>query len=116
MIDSHAHLDMKDFERDLPQVLDRARQGGVTHIITIGIDYASSVKGLELAAGHELLFASVGCHPHNAGRADSDELEAELEAIGNLASRPKVVAWGEIGLDFYRQYAPHDRQREIFER
>lgn len=112
LIDSHAHLDMEDFDRDRPQVLDRARQGGVTHIITIGIDHASSVKGIELAAGHDFIFAAVGCHPHNAGSAGSEE----LEAIGRLASEPKVVAWGEMGLDFYRQYAPHDRQIEIFDR
>jgi TatD DNase family protein len=111
-IDSHAHLDMKDFERDRQQVLERARSGGLSHIITIGIDYASSLKGLELAKTHDFIFSTVGYHPH-----DADEMNpSHLAALSRMVSEPKVVAWGEIGLDFYRNYAPRDRQIDVFER
>ena len=112
LIDSHAHLDMKDFDRDRQQVLDRARQGGLTHVINIGIDHASALKGLQLSAKHDFIFSSIGYHPHNAEGADA----SQLKALSRLVNEPKVVAWGEIGLDFFRNHAPHDKQLESFER
>lgn len=112
MIDTHAHLDMEEFAGDLPGVLARALEAGVTGIISVGIDLPSSVKALELASSHDIVYASVGYHPHNAG-------EADMEVLGNLAhlaSNPKVVAWGEIGLDFFRRHSPPQCQMEAFER
>lgn len=111
LIDSHAHLDMEDFQDDLQEVLDRALEGGLTHIITIGIDLSSSLKALELANRYDFVSSSIGCHPHNADHVDSNT----LKELSNLVSEPKIVAWGEIGLDFYRGYSHPDRQTEVFE-
>jgi len=112
LIDTHAHLDMKDFDKDRQATLDRALEGGITHIITIGIDLSSSLKALELAKTYDFVYASVGYHPHNATQIDQ-QVMGELE---KLVSEPKVVAWGEIGLDFYRRYSPPDTQVEAFKR
>ena len=110
LIDSHAHLDMKDFDGDRQAILDRALEGGISHIITIGTDLSSSRKALELAKIYDFDFSSVGYHPHHATDTDLHVLR-ELE---ELVSEPKVVAWGEIGLDFYRRYSPPGRQVEAF--
>lgn len=112
LIDSHAHLDMEDFDADRDLVIKRALQGGVARMVTIGIDLASSIKSIEIAEQHPFIYATVGYHPHNAGEAASKELE-KLKA---LASNPKVVAWGEIGLDFFRRHSSPDKQVEVFER
>jgi TatD DNase family protein len=112
LVDTHAHLDMKDFDKDRQETLDRALEGGITHIISIGIDLFSSLKALELANRHDFVYSSVGYHPHNATSIDPQVIK-ELEA---LVSEPKVVAWGEIGLDFYRGYSPPDAQMVGFER
>ncbi len=112
LMDSHAHLDMEDFDMDRDLVIKRALQGGVTRVVTIGIDLASSIKSIEIAKKYEFIYATVGYHPHNAKEADSKNLE-KLRA---LASEPKVVAWGEIGLDFFRRHSPPDKQVEAFER
>lgn len=112
LVDSHAHLDMKDFDKDRQATLDRALEGGVTHIITIGTDLSSSLKALELANIYDFVFSSVGYHPHHATDTDPPVLR-ELEG---LVSEPKVVAWGEIGLDFYRRYSPADVQVAAFRR
>jgi TatD DNase family protein len=112
LIDTHAHLDMEEFQQDREEVIDRALKGGITHIITVGIDLASSIKALEIARSHEAVFATVGCHPHDA----EDLTPADLEEMEALASQAEVVAWGEVGLDFYRRYSPPDKQTEVFER
>ena len=110
LIDSHAHLDMQDFDEDRVEVIDRALEGGVTHIITVGIDLDSSISALELARKHESVYAAVGYHPHNAQKCDSKY----LDKLSETTLEPKVVAWGEIGLDFYRRYSPKDDQLKIF--
>ena len=96
LIDSHAHLDIRDFDHDRTAVIDRAVSGGLTHIITIGIDLNSSLRALELARTHDSLFASVGFHPHNAGRFNSHE----LDILAEVASDDKIVAWERSGLIF----------------
>ena len=110
LIDSHAHLDMYDNEKDLDDVVNRALQGGVTHIIAVGIDVTSSFRAAELAARHECISSTVGLHPHDAEKVNAETLE-ELKSLGG---RPEVVAWGEIGLDFFRDYSPHKTQIEAF--
>jgi TatD DNase family protein len=112
LIDSHAHLDMRDFRGDLEEVLQRALNGGVTQIITVGIDTSSSVRALELANRYDFIFSSIGYHPHNALDADP----GRLKELGRLAREEKVVAWGEIGLDFFRLLSPREKQIEVFER
>jgi len=111
LIDSHAHLDIRDFDNDRTDVIERAVNGGLTNIITIGIDAGSSLRGLELAREHAFIYASVGLHPHNANVFDSQE----LDNLAQIASDSKIVAWGEIGLDFYRLYSPRDDQLRSFQ-
>jgi len=112
LIDSHAHLDMEDFDADRDLVIKRARAGGIARIITIGIDLASSMKTIEIAQEYEYVYAAVGYHPHNAKEADV----RDLEKLRALASEAKVVAWGEIGLDFFRLHSPPELQIKAFER
>jgi TatD DNase family protein len=111
LIDSHAHLDMPEYAADLPEVLLRARGNGVQQIVTVGIDFASSNRALALARKHSFLFATVGCHPHHA-----DALAPEdLDRLAALTLDPNVVAWGEIGLDYYRNRASRKGQLRAFE-
>ncbi len=111
LIDSHCHLDMKDFDKDRDEVISRARKDGIVHMISIGIDVKSSESALALARQYSFISATVGCHPH-----DADECEAEdLKRLSLLATEPGVVAWGEIGLDYYRNYSKKENQRKIFQ-
>ena len=113
-IDAHCHLDTIG-ETDPAAVagaISRARASGVTAMVTIGTDLASSREAAEIAGTHAGVWAAVGVHPHEASSLDDATL-AELLA---LASLPKVVAIGEIGLDYFRDLSPRDTQREAFRR
>ena len=110
MTDTHAHLDAC---ADPPaEVIARARAAGVDRIVAIGSGLESCRATLAIAAGAEGISAALGVHPHQAGDVDADRLD-ELQ---ELLADEHAVAVGEIGLDFYRDYAPRDRQRELFER
>jgi TatD DNase family protein len=105
VIDTHAHLDMLE---DPDAAVDRARDAGVTTILTVGTDRERWRTSLELAARHDGVRAILGIHPHNAAGEDTiDELRAAHE-------NARAVAVGETGLDYYRDYAPRDAQRERF--
>jgi len=110
LIDSHAHLDMQDFNHDRNQVIERAIKGGLSRIITVGINMASSIAALKLTREYDSVFAAVGYHPHNASECNRQALNKLIET----ASDPKVVAWGEIGLDFYRNRSLRDVQMNVF--
>jgi len=110
VIDSHAHLSFKHFRRDLPEVLSRARGAGVRAIVNVGCDLASSEAGLRLAHEHPDIFAVVGIHPHDATTLDA----AARSRLETLADQPKVVAIGEMGLDFYRDLSPRHLQEQAF--
>jgi len=110
LIDTHAHLDNQKFKDDLPEVLRRADEAGISHIITIGCDLESSRQSCTLAATHQPLYAAVGVHPHEAASVNPES----LEELRQLAGRDKVVAIGEIGLDYYRDHCPRDIQRQAF--
>lgn len=110
LIDTHAHLDFRQFDDDRDAVLARAWQAGVTAIVTIGIDLKTSRAAVALAEADERIYATVGFHPHDAKRAD----DAALAELRDLARHPRVVAIGEIGLDFYRDRSPRDVQRRVF--
>lgn len=113
--DSHAHLEMPDFETDLDAVLSRAVTAGLDLIVTIGTARPgdpSLDKTLRLAERHDFIFASVGVHPHDARFANDDCL-SWLETV---ADHPKVVLWGEIGLDYYYDNSPREAQRLAFRR
>lgn len=96
--DTHAHLDFPEFAADLPQLIERATAAGITRLVSIGTDLASSARAVALAGRFENVFAVVGWHPNEAVHAPSD-FRAELR---QLAKHPKVVAIGETGLDYYR--------------
>ena len=108
MIDTHAHLDALDGEA--ADALARAREAGVARVIAVGSGLDSCRATLEIAEREEGVFAALGLHPHQAG----DVEEGDVEQLQELLAHPKAVAVGETGLDYYRDYAPHDRQLEAF--
>jgi TatD DNase family protein len=110
LVDTHAHLDMAELAADLPGVLERALSAGVARIVTIGTDADSSRAAVELAQAHEMVYAAVGLHPHEA-RLWTQDLGRELL---ELSASPKVVAWGEIGLDFHYLHSPREAQEAAF--
>lgn len=111
MIDSHCHIDFEAFEKNRDEVIADATKAGVHTLINIGADLLSSQRSAELAKTHDNIFAAVGVHPHDARSAD----QACLDQIRNLASGARVVAIGEIGLDYYRDLSPRDVQRQAFD-
>lgn len=113
LIDSHAHIYYHDYAGDFDDMLKRAEDAGVAAILVVGTDIESSRESVVLAEKHPQLFAAVGIHPHDAGRVT----EACYDVIEALAvSSQKVVAIGEIGLDFYRDRSPRDTQETVFRR
>lgn len=107
-IDSHCHLD--DLGEEVSDVVARAAEAGVEAMITVGSDLESSARCVDLASRHAEVWATVGIHPHEAGGYG----ERELAELCSLAERDKVVAIGEIGLDYYRDLSPRDLQRSAF--
>lgn len=110
MIDSHAHLTMRKYRKDLDAVLARAREAGVLAVVNVGFDADSSAEGAHLAGRHSDVFAAVGVHPHDADTVD----DYVLSYLEELSAKPEVVAIGEIGLDFYRNLSPRRMQEEVF--
>jgi TatD DNase family protein len=110
LVDTHAHLDLSAFDADRAAVLERAQAAGVTAIVNVGADLASSRRAVQLAAEHDMVYAAVGMHPHDAAKLDG----AALAELRDLAGQPKVVAVGEIGLDFFRDLSPREAQRRAF--
>jgi TatD DNase family protein len=110
MIDTHCHLDFKDYRDDLDGVLDRAAKAGVEKMITVGIDGASNRAAVALAKKYDNIFAAVGFHPNNSPE-DTRQFWPEL---AQLVKEQKVVAVGETGLDYYRDRVAKDVQREAF--
>jgi TatD DNase family protein len=110
LIDTHVHLDFPELSTDLGAVIQRARDAGVVQMITIGIDEETSRKALQIAHAHSGVFSAVGLHPHEARSLDADS----VRRFQDLARDPKVVAVGEIGLDYYRDRQPRETQRRCF--
>ncbi|NLY89048.1 MAG: TatD family hydrolase [Firmicutes bacterium] len=110
--DTHCHLNDDAYHDDLEEVIGRARQQGVGYILVPGYDLPSSVRAVELARQYEGVFAAVGVHPHDAVTYNP-EVEKELR---RLLAEEKVVAVGEIGLDYHYNHSPRERQQEIFRR
>ena len=113
-VDSHAHLDGKQFDADREQVIARAREAGVQTLVAIGNgDGPEQVEcGIKLAEKYDFIYATLGIHPHEARLAD----EAAYQNMERLAGHPKVIAWGEIGLDYFYDHSPRDVQKEVFTR
>ncbi len=109
MIDTHAHLDALD---DPSAAVARARDAGVTRILTVGTNVDICRRALAFADEHDGVYAILGIHPHAAGEVD-DSTVGEVQA---MLGHPRAVAVGEIGLDYYREYAPREVQRRLFDR
>lgn len=110
LIDSHAHLEMKEFDNDRDDVIGRAKSAGVDFVVTVGTNLRLSRKAVALARQHEKIYATIGIHPHDVGKIDNKT----YDELRELAREKKVVAYGEIGLDYFRNLNPQALQREKF--
>ena len=110
LTDTHCHLDFRDFDKDRATVLSRAWEAGVERILIPGIDLPSSQAAVKLAERYAEFYAAVGMHPNSANNWDAHT----LGLFDELSSHPKVVAIGEIGLDFYRDWTSHSLQKRVF--
>jgi len=111
-VDSHCHLDHERFESDRDAAIERAFAAGLTDLITVGADLASSSRAIVLAEQHPHVYATIGVHPHDAKEAPTDYLD-QLRALRQRSSR--IVAVGEIGLDYHYDLSPRELQRRLFE-
>lgn len=115
-IDSHAHIDGPEFDADRHAVIQRARDAGVSAILNVGTGDPHSgalERAVELAEKHENVYTALGIHPHDA-RLFDDRAEQRLGEL--IIQSPRVIAWGEIGLDFHYDNSPRDAQRNVFRR
>lgn len=110
LIDSHAHLDSPDYDEDRASVVERAQEAGLIGIVSIGIEPADWGKALELSSRYPHVFPALGIHPNSADQTNS----ATLDELAKLCKARCVVALGETGLDYYREYVSHDVQRDSF--
>ncbi|MGB2621249.1 MAG: TatD family hydrolase [Candidatus Acidiferrum sp.] len=112
LIDSHAHIDDARFAEDREAMLERARAAGVTTLLAIGTGPGPHKldAALPFAEAHEWIYTTVGIHPHEA----KDVTQAHLNELARLARHPKVIAWGEIGLDYFYDHSPKDVQERVF--
>lgn len=109
--DTHCHLDMHQYDDDRDAVIQRAIDGGIVRMLIPGIDLPSSRAAIKLADKYTEVYAAVGVHPNYAKGWTSDT----QNQLGEMCEHPKVVAVGEIGLDYYREFTPHDKQQKIFQ-
>lgn len=112
LIDSHAHIDFPQFADDRPAMLERARAAGVTTLLAIGTGPGPEKldSALPFAEQHDWIYATVGIHPHEAKESKREH----LEELRNLARHPRVIAWGEIGLDYFYDHSPRETQQKLF--
>jgi TatD DNase family protein len=110
LVDSHCHLDFPDFQGDFSGVLGRAAEAGVGLLLTIGTSLAKFDKVLAVAEAHDHVYCTVGIHPHEAGQ----EPGVTAERLVALAAHPKVVGFGETGLDYFYEHSPRDQQQASF--
>ena len=112
LIDSHAHIDFPQFDEDRAEMLERARAAGVATLLAIGTGPGPEKldAALPFAEKHDWIYTTVGIHPHEAKEATNDH----LDRLAKLAEHPKVIAWGEIGLDYHYDYSPRDVQQRVF--
>src|SRR4030042_1577525 len=132
MIDTHCHLEMDDFDQDREEVIKRAKDAGIEAIITIGSDLEGNIGGLELSKKYDFIYCSVGFHPHDS-KDFTEEIYNQIKAwatpphpplakggsLGDVALsrgkvRGKVIAIGEIGLDYHYDYSPREIQKGVF--
>jgi TatD DNase family protein len=114
IIDSHAHLEFPQFDEDRDAMLERARAAGVETLLAIGSGTGPERlnAAIPFAEQHDWIYATVGIHPHEAQLAT----EEHFEKLDELAKHPRVIAWGEMGLDYYYDHSPRDVQQQVFRR
>lgn len=112
LFDTHTHLQLKEFDADRAAAIERARTAGVTGMLVLGVDPATSEQAIALAEAEPGVVAAAGCHPHDARTMD----ERAWQQLETLVQHPSIVAVGEIGLDFYRNLSPHDVQIAVLQR
>ncbi|MSR76754.1 MAG: TatD family deoxyribonuclease [Candidatus Omnitrophica bacterium] len=112
LVDTHVHFHFPDYDSDRDEVIHHAQEAGVRYFVNVGTNLETSEKSLELAKRRPEFFATAGVHPHDAKDASEDE----LKAIRKLIDEKRMVAIGEVGLDFFRNLSPEDIQIKIFER
>jgi TatD DNase family protein len=110
LVDTHCHLDFPAFDHDRDEVIKRAKEHGVGYIVNIGSSLSGSSKALELSVVYDCIYATVGIHPHEA---DNFNQNVRI-ALEGLVKKEKVVAIGEIGLDYFRNYSQAENQRKLF--
>lgn len=110
LFDTHVHLNVSQFDEDREEVLQRAKEAGVENMVIVGFDHETIPKAIEMAEQYEHIYAAVGWHPVDA----IDMTEKELEWLEELSSHPKVVALGEMGLDYHWDKSPKEIQKEVF--
>ena len=110
LVDSHAHLEMPEFQKDLEEVIQRAKESGVEYIFTVGTEKKDWKRALEISHSHPRVFAILGVHPHNAKEID----DRTYPILKDLCRNEKVRAYGEIGLDFFRNHSPREVQIKRF--
>jgi TatD DNase family protein len=110
LIDSHAHLNDRRFDKDRDKLIKKLKENGVEIVLNPGSNVASSVKAVSLANQYDNIYAAVGVHPHDVNDMNNDT----IEILRSLAKKDKVVAIGEIGLDYYYDNSPRDLQRKWF--
>jgi TatD DNase family protein len=112
LIDSHAHIDFPQFAEDREAMFDRARAAGVENILAIGTGPGPEKldAAIEYAEQHDWIYATIGVHPHEAKQVTPEH----LQKLTQLAKHPKVIAWGEIGLDYFYDHSPRDVQDRVF--
>lgn len=109
-VDTHCHLDFPEFDADRDEVIQRAKNHGISYIINIGSSLEGSKKSLELSKTYSIIYATCGIHPHEADKTDT-KIQAKL---AELAKKDKVVAIGEVGLDYYKNYSKVENQKSLF--
>ncbi|MBI3999113.1 MAG: TatD family hydrolase [Candidatus Omnitrophica bacterium] len=108
-VDTHVHLHFPDFQPHVDQVVEQARRSGVRFFVNVGTDLKSSRQSIVLAEKYDFVYATVGIHPHDV----KDATPEDMCQLAGLAKHPKVIAIGEVGLDFYRNLSPEDIQRKV---
>lgn len=111
LVDSHCHLEMESFRKDREEVIKRAFEGGVRYILTVGTEEKYFKIVTDIIGTHKNIYGAIGIHPHNSTQMDS---KTEKKIKEYLKNNEKIVAYGEIGLDYFKNYAPQEKQRNAF--
>ncbi len=110
IIDTHAHIDVEQFDEDREEVIARAREAGVQYLVNVGCDVESSRRSLDLAEQYDFIYSTAGVHPHDVKSID----EHTYARLRELLAHPRVIAVGETGLDYFKNYSPQEDQRIHF--